>query len=105
MSGWLTPERGRVMFDYEPTAENILAWLIEGGYSCVLEYDGKQHAYVQDEDDDYGWQRVPVAEVRKLIANGDITVWRTLWERYRTYRPAAWVATWNAQYPKEAVTA
>ena len=88
------------MFEYEPTAENIMAWLDEGGYSCVL-YLGKHRAYVTDDDDDYGWQRIPVVVARQLLTDGNIAVWDVgtddeLARRiYVRYRPARWVAGWN----------
>ncbi len=85
-------------FDDEPTAENVLSWLDEGGYSYVL-YLGSHRAYVTDEDDDYGWQRVPVAIARKLLSDGTIAEWDENYgvppRTYIRYRPARWVAQWN----------
>lgn len=84
------------VFEYEATADNIMAWLDEGGYSCVL-YVGKRRAYVTDEDDDYGWQRIPMTVVRQLFRDGRLAVWDTYSAAniYTRYRPTAWVKQWN----------
>lgn len=88
-------------FEYEPTADNIVSWLDEGGYSCVL-YLGEHRAYVTDEDDDYGWQHIPVAIARQLVADGALAEWETgrrrddvACRKHVRYRPAGWVAGWN----------
>lgn len=83
-------------FETSPTPENILDWLDNGGYSCVL-YLGQHRAYVSDEDDDYGWQPIPVAIARKLLDDGLITTWDLDPSPYVAvrYRPAGWVAGWE----------
>ena len=89
-------------FEYAPTAENVMAWLHEGGYSSVL-YVGKHRAYTCDEDLDRdeggGWFPLPVAIARKLLTDGKIAVWDDgadeLTHKYIRYRPANWVAAWN----------
>ena len=84
-------------FEDEPTPDNILSWLDEGGYSCVL-YIGPHRAYVTDEDDDYGWQRIPVAVARQLLSDGKIAEWDAHYSAvniYTRYRPTRWIEQWN----------
>ena len=86
-------------FESAPTADNILSWLENGGFSCVL-YLGQHRAYVVDEDDDYGWKSIPVVVARELLRDGKIAMWddRDLdvaQQKYSSYRPAEWVAAWN----------
>lgn len=56
---------------------------------CIMEYDGKRHAFIEDEDTDDGGQRVPVAVARELIQAGAVEEWRHVTIRnkpYTTYR-------------------
>lgn len=88
-------------YDGDGSAESVLTFLDEEGYAGVLEYhEGKRYAYLEDEEDDDGRERISVAVVRKLIADGKIAIWRTMGEGWNTYRPTAWVNEWLAEYPK-----
>ena len=60
------------LFESKPTPENILSWLARG-CSCVL-YIGRHRAYLTDEDDDCGWQPIPVMAAHKLVAENKVTV-------------------------------
>lgn len=88
-------------------AQYLYDWLDEGGYSAELVYDGAQHAYIQDADQpEDGAGRVPVRYVRELLTAGRLAKWpisdrpEDAYEpsprHYQRYRPAWWVARWNA---------